>query len=95
MINALKSILVVELPTHLMKKDMAQLYLIQVKEYITEQFHGLNNDDSLVILVFPSNKINVQLLNSPYDLYEKYNNLDEKFSDIEEFINLVYNKKEL
>ena len=91
--NALKSFLVIELPTYEMHREKAMVFLNQVKEYVRKELGYYENpeDNSLIILVFPSNRVNVQLLNSPYDAWERFEDtLSQKFENIEEFIKSIY-----
>jgi len=91
MINALKSILVVEFDVEKMPRDKAMQCLNQIKRYVENEMgitHNMSyNDPSLVVLVFPSDKLNIQLLNSPYDAWERYEDtLSQRFENIEAFI---------
>lgn len=91
MINSLKSILVVEFDVEKMPREMAMQYLNQIKRYVEDEMgitHNMSyNDPSLVVLVFPSDKLNIQLLNSPYDAWERYEDtLSQRFENIEAFI---------
>lgn len=92
--NALKTILVIELPTHEMNRARGSQFMCQVMEYVKKEIGIYDNpeDNSLKVLVFPSNRINVQLLNSPYDAWERFEDtLSQKFENIEEFIKSIYN----
>lgn len=91
MINSLKSILVVEFDVEKMPRDKAMQCLNQIKRYVENEIgitHNMSyNDPSLVVLVFPSDKLNIQLLNSPYDAWERYEDtLSQRFENIEAFI---------
>ncbi len=91
MINALKSILVVEFDVEKMSRDKAMRCLNQIKRYVEDEMgitHDMSyNDPSLVVLVFPSNRLNVQLLNSPYDVWERFEDtLSQRYENIEAFI---------
>lgn len=91
MINALKSILVVEFDVEKMPRDKAMQCLNQIKRYVENEMgitHNMSyNDPSLVVLVFPSDKLNIQLLNSPYDAWERYEDtLSQRYENIETFI---------
>ena len=91
MINALKSILVVEFDVEKMSRAKAVQCLNQIKQYVEDEMgitHNMSyNDPSLVVLVFPSNRLNVQLLNSPYDVWERFEDtLSQRYENIEAFI---------
>ena len=91
MINALKSILVVEFDAEKLTKAKGIQDMHQIKQYVENEMgitHNMSyNDPSLVVLVFPSNRLNVQLLNSPYDCWERYEDtLSQKYDNIETFI---------
>ena len=91
MINALKSILVIEFDTEKMSREKGMQCLNQIKAYVEQEMgitHNMSyNDPSLVVLVFPSDKFNIQLLNSPYDAWERYEDtLSQRFENIETFI---------
>ena len=91
MINALKSILVVEFDTTRFSREKGMQCLNQIKRYVEDEMgitHNMSyNDPSLVVLVFPSDKLNIQLLNSPYDAWERYEDtLSQRFENIEAFI---------
>lgn len=91
--NALKTILVIELPTNEISRYKASQFIHTVNEYVKREIGIYNNpeDESLKVLVFPSDRINVQLLNSPYDAWERFEDtLSERFSNIEEFIKEIY-----
>ena len=92
MINSLKSILVIEFDTTKMSPERSMQYIHSIKRYVENEMgitHDMSyNDSSLVVLVFPSNRLNVQLLNSPYDAWERYEDtLSQRFENIESFIN--------
>ena len=91
MINALKSILVVEFDAEKFTRAKGIECMHQIKQYVENEMgitHNMSyNDPSLVVLVFPSNRLNVQLLNSPYDCWERYEDtLSQKYDNIETFI---------
>lgn len=91
MINALKSILVIEFDATRHSREKNIQYLNQMKAYVEREMgvtHYMSyNDPSLVVLVFPSDRLNVQLLNSPYDCWERYEDtLSQKYENIEAFI---------
>lgn len=91
MINSLKSILVIEFDTTKMSHERSMQYIHSIKRYVENEMgitHDMSyNDPSLVVLVFPSNRLNVQLLNSPYDAWERYEDtLSQRFENIETFI---------
>ena len=91
--NALKSILVIELPTKQMSIEKTRLFMKQVNEYVKKEIGIYDDyeDQSLKVLIFPSDRINVQLLNSPYDAWERFEDtLSERFDNIEEFIKSIY-----
>lgn len=96
-INALKSILVIEFDRTNMRSDYAIRYMNEIKQYVENEMgitHNMSyNDPSLVVLVFPSDKLNIQLINSPYDACERFEDtLSERFNNIEEFIHELYRK---
>ena len=91
MINALKSILVVEFDSTKLSPDNRMQYLHEIKQYVENEMgitHNMSyNDPSLVVLVFPSDKFNIQLLNSPYDVWERFEDtLSQRYENIETFI---------
>ena len=91
MINSLKSILVIEFDVSKMPRDKAMQCLNNIKYYAENEMgitHNMSyNDPSLVVLVFPSDKFNIQLLNSPYDAWERYEDtLNQRYENIEAFI---------
>lgn len=91
MINSLKSILVIEFDTEKMSRERGMQCLNQIKAYVEQEMgitHYMSyNDPSLVVLVFPSNRLNVQLLNSPYDVWERFEDtLSQRYENIETFI---------
>ena len=91
MINALKSTLVVEFDVEKMSRAKVVQCLNQIKRYVEDEMgitHNMSyNDPSLVVLVFPSNRLNVQLLNSPYDVWERFEDtLSQRDENIEAFI---------
>ena len=91
--NALKSILVIELPANTVSKETGAIFMNQVMEYVKKEIGIYDDyeDQSLKVLIFPSNRINVQLLNSPYDAWERFEDtLSERFDNIEEFIKSIY-----
>ena len=97
MINALKSILVIEFDVSKMARYKAMQCLNNIKYYVENEMgitHNMSyNDPSLVVLVFPSDKLNIQLINSPYDACERFEDtLSERFNNIEEFIHELYRK---
>ena len=93
MINALKSILVVEFNQQLIPREQRSIILNEIYQYVCREIGIYDNpkDDSLKVLVLPSEKTNIQLLNTPEDAWERFNGvLSEKFSNIEEFIHELY-----
>ena len=91
MINALKSILVIEFDVSKMARYKAMQCLNNIKYYVENEMgitHNMSyNDPSLVVLVFPSDKFNIQLLNSPYDTWERYEDtLSQRFENLDSFI---------
>lgn len=93
MINALKSILVVEFNQQLIPREQHPIILNEIYQYVCREIGIYDNpeDNSLKVLVLASEKTNVQLLNTPEDAWERFNDtLSERFSNIEEFINELY-----
>ena len=91
--NALKSFLIIEVPTNNTDKITGAIFMNQVMEYVKKEIGIYDDyeDQSLKVLVFPSNRINVQLLNSPYDAWERFEDtLLKRFDNIEEFIKSIY-----
>ena len=91
MINSLKSILVIEFDSTRLSPENRVTYLYQIKRYVEDEMgitHDMSyNDPSLVVLIFPSDKFNIQLLNSPYDAWERYEDtLSQRYENIETFI---------
>ena len=62
MLNCEKSILVVYVNTKDMSKDKGMIALAQIRNHIESQFINEKeiNDDSLVIIVLPSDKMDVR-----------------------------------
>lgn len=93
MINVLKSILVVEFNQQLIPREQRPIILNEIYQYVCREIGIYDNpeDNSLKVLVLPSEKTNVQLLNTPEDVWKRFNDtLSERFSNIEEFINELY-----
>ena len=94
MLNALKSFLIIEVPINNVNKETGAIFMNEVMMYVKKEIGIYDNDEdqSLKGLVFPSNRINIQLLNSPYDVWERFEDtLSERFNNIEEFISNICN----
>ena len=94
MLNSLKSFLIIEVPINNVNKETGAIFMNEVMMYVKKEIGIYDNDEdqSLKVLVFPSNRINVQLLNSPYDAWERFEDtLSERFNNIEEFISNICN----
>jgi hypothetical protein len=73
MLNCDKAILVAYIDIFNISKEKGIQKFYQLKNYIEGKFYNEKeiNDDSLIILVLPSNKTEIQLLNAKYPEYEK------------------------
>jgi len=94
MLNSLKSFLIIEIPTNNVSKEAEANFINQVMNYVKNEIGIYDNyeDQSLKVLVFPSDRINIQLLNSPYDAWERFEDtLSKRFNNIEEFIANICN----
>lgn len=71
--NCDKAILVAYIDVYNMSKEKGIQKITQLKYYIEDKFHNKKeiNDDSLIILVLPSDKTEIQLLNARYPDYKK------------------------
>ena len=87
MLNCEKSILVVYVNTKDMSKDKGMIALAQIRNHIESKFINEKeiNDDSLVIIVLPSDKMDVQLLNARYPDYKTIIESSEKI--INDYLN--------
>ena len=87
MLNCEKSILVIYVNVENIGREKGMAMLINIKEYIKKEFYNEKeiNDDSLVIIVLPSDKMDVQLLNARYPDYKTIIESSEKI--INEYLN--------
>ena len=87
MLNCEKSILVVYVNVENIGREKAMVMLNQIKQHIEMQFKNEKeiNDDSLVIIVLPSDKMDVQLLNARYTDYKTIIESSEKI--INDYLN--------
>ena len=87
MLNCDKAILVAYIDIHNIYKEKGIKKFTQLKNYIENKFYNEKeiNDDSLIILVLPSDKTEIQLLNMRYPEYEKF--LEESKKIYEELKN--------
>ena len=87
MLNCEKSILVVYVNVENIGREKAMVMLNQIKQHIEMQFKNEKeiNDDSLVIIVLPSDKMDVQLLNARYPDYKTIIESSEKI--INDYLN--------
>ena len=87
MLNCEKSILVIYVNVENIGREKGMAMLINIKEYIKKEFYNEKeiNDDSLVIIVLPSDKMEVQLLNARYPDYKTIIESSEKI--INEYLN--------
>ena len=71
--NCDKAILVAYIDIFNMSKEKGAIKFNQLKNYIEDKFYNEKeiNDDSLIILVLPSDKTEIQLLNTRYPDYKK------------------------
>ena len=71
--NCEKAILVAYIDISNMSKEKGIIKFNQLKNYIEDKFYNEKeiNDDSLIILVLPSDKTEIQLLNARYPDYKK------------------------
>ena len=94
MLNSLKSFLIIEVPINNVNKETGAIFMNEVMMYVKKEIGIYDDyeDQSLKVLIFPSDRINVQLLNSPYDAWERFEDtLSERFNNIEEFISNICN----
>ena len=91
MLNCEKTILVAYFNISEFNKHKGLEAFNQFKIYIESQFDNNKeiNDDSMIILVVPSYKTEIQLLNAKYPNYEQIKN------DAEKILNNYLNKQEL
>jgi len=91
MLNCEKTILVAYFNKSEFNKYKGLEAFNQFKTYIESQFKNSKeiNDDSVIILVIPSYKTEIQLFNTKYPNYEQIKN------DAEKILNKYLNKKEL
>ena len=87
MLNCEKSILVVYVNVENLCREKGILLLTRIRDRIESQFINEKeiNDDSLVIIVLPSNKMEVQLLNARYPDYKTIVESSEKI--INDYLN--------
>lgn len=80
MLNCEKSILVVYVNVENLGREKGIMLLTHIRDNIKSQFINEKeiNDDSLVIIVMPSNKMEVQLLNARYPDYKSIIESSEK-----------------
>ena len=71
--NCEKAILVAYIDISNMSREKGIIKFNQLKNYIEDKFYNEKeiNDDSLIILVLPSDKTEIQLLNARYPDYKK------------------------
>ena len=87
--NCDKSILVIYLDVENVSRQHARLEMVEVLEYTKGAFNPMSEDDSMVILVFPSDRTEVKLFN-PNCL----NVTDEEIKEVEEHIKNINEKDE-
>lgn len=87
MLNCEKSILVVYVNVENLGREKGIMLLTHIRDNIKSQFINEKeiNDDSLVIIVMPSNKTEVQLLNARYPDYKTIVESSEKI--INDYLN--------
>lgn len=87
MLNCEKSILVVYVNVENLGREKGIVLLTRIRDRIESQFINEKeiNDDSLVIIVLPSNKMEVQLLNARYPDYKTIVESSEKI--INDYLN--------
>jgi hypothetical protein len=87
MLNCEKSILVVYVNVENLGREKGIMLLTHIRDNIKSQFINEKeiNDDSLVIIVMPSNKMEVQLLNARYPDYKSIIESSEKI--INDYLN--------
>lgn len=73
MLNCDKVILVAYIDVYNISKENGIQKFAQLKNYIEDKFYNEKeiNDDSLIILVLPSDKTEIQLFNARYPDYKK------------------------
>jgi len=76
MLNCDKAILVAYVDVYNVNRAKGVEMVSQFKYHLDKSFYNEKeiNDDSLVILVIPSNRTEIQLLNARYPDYEKLEN---------------------
>ena len=76
MLNCDKAILVAYINVYDVNRAKGVQMVSQYKEYLEGSFYNEKeiNDDSLIILVVPSDRTEIQLLNARYPDYEKLEN---------------------
>lgn len=87
--NCDKSILVIYLNVEGISRHSARLNMAQVLQYIKSEFNPMDEDDSMVILVVPSDKTEIKLFN-PNCL----NVTDEEIKEFEENIKNINQKQQ-
>ena len=87
MLNCEKSILVVYVNVENLGREKGIMLLEHIRDHVKSQFINEKeiNDDSLVIIVLPSNKMEVQLLNARYPDYKTIIESSEKI--INDYLN--------
>lgn len=87
MLNCEKSILVVYVNVENLGREKGITLLTHIRDSVESQFINEKeiNDDSLVIIVLPSNKMEVQLLNARYPDYKTIVESSEKI--INDYLN--------
>lgn len=87
MLNCEKSILVVYVNVENLGREKGIMLLEHIRDNVKSQFINEKeiNDDSLVIIVMPSNKMEVQLLNARYPDYKTIIESSEKI--INDYLN--------
>lgn len=87
MLNCEKSILVVYVNVENLGREKGIMLLTHIRDHVESQFINEKeiNDDSLVIIVLPSNKMEVQLLNARYPDYKTIVESSEKI--INDYLN--------
>jgi len=88
--NCEKAILVAYIDISNMSKEKGAIKFNHLKNYIENKFYNEKeiNDDSLIILVLPSDKTEIQLLNARYPDYKKL----EEFAQ-QKFIEYIEKEK--
>ena len=87
MLNNEKAILVVYLDTTRFNREKGMVMITNIREYIKKEFYNVKmpSDDSLIILVLPSDRTEIVLLNAKYPDYNQIKKDAEKI--LNDFIN--------